>query len=140
MYYAKLSLIELCGWIEVSMDGIVRACAKKHVKDANKLLYIENTVIGPTYGFTYNDHFRGMLIEVIGQPKVEELENALDPLRFHLMKSSLGSLRVARNQEAHTYLANITQTLLAPSTINKHFLQVYDGLKDLEICVRRLKV
>ena len=122
------------------MDSIVRTCAKRYVKDTSKLKHIENTIIRTTYGFTYNDDFRGMLIEVVGQPKVEELEKSLDPLKFHLMKSSLGSLKGQRDRAAHTYLAAVTQTLLAPSTINKHFLQVYDGLKDLEGCVRRLKV
>ena len=46
-----------------------------------------------------------------------------------------------RDQEAHSYIDSVTQTLIAPPVIiNSHFPRVYDGLKDVERCVRRLKI
>ena len=140
LYYAKLSLMELCGWIEVTMDQIVRDCAKRHLSDAANLNYVENTVIRGTHNFDYNADLRPMLMRVVGLVKVEELELMLEPAKFQNMRSSLGALRQQRNREAHTYTAGITQTLLAPSAIDRHFRYVYDGLKDVERCVRRLKI
>ena len=140
LYCSKLSLIELCGWIEVTMDSIIRRCAKKHVKDAGNLVHVEKRIIQRTHSFSYSEHFRDMLIRVIGLANVERLERNLDPIKFELLKSSLGTLKEERDRAAHTHLSNVTQTLSAPSTITRHFWHVYDGLKDLELCVRRLSI
>ena len=139
LYYSKLSLIELCGWIEVAMDSIIMDYARKHLKDAKNLKHVEDRIIQRTYSFTYNDHFRDMLIQVVGLPRVEQLESTLDPVKFELLKSSLGTLKAERDRAAHTHLANVTQSLSAPSAINSHLQHVYSGLKDVERCVRRLK-
>ena len=140
LYYSKLALIELCGWIEVTMDRIILYCARKHLRQSSSLNYVEGTVVERTSGFTYRNHFRPMLVQVIGLVKVEELEQAFDQPKFQAMQASLGNLRVERNNQAHTYLDGITQTVFAPSVINSHFQNVYNGLKDVEKCVRRLKI
>ncbi len=140
MYYSKLALIELCGWIEVTMDKIVKYCASRHLSEDKNLDSVEKRVIGQTYGFAYGPHFRDMLMRVIGLVKLEELEGVLDPTKFHVMKSSLGTLRQQRDQEAHTYIAGTTHRLAAPSVTMGHFQSVYVGLKDVEMCIRRLKM
>ena len=140
LYYSKLSLIELCGWIEITMDSIIEECANKHIKVSCNLDYVRQTIIGTTYGFNYESHFRSMLIRVVGLAKVEQLELMLDPSKFHLLKSSLGTLYQERNRAAHTHISSATQTLSAPSMILVHFQRVYDGLKDIERCVRRLNI
>ena len=140
LYFSKLALIELCGWIEVTMDGIIWDCARKHVRDPNNLKHVEDRVIQRTYSFTYNDHFRGMLTSVIGLANVERLERSFNPVKFDLMKSSLGTLKEERNRAAHTHIANATQSLSAPSAIWAHFRYVYDGLKDVERCLRGLSI
>ena len=81
-----------------------------------------------------------MLMGIVGLVKVEELEGMLDPAKFNGMKSSLGILREKRNSEAHTYIKGITQTVDAPSVITRHFQNVYEGLKDMEQCIRRLRI
>ena len=138
LYFSKLALMELCGWVEGTMDRIVRDYARRHLSDPNNLSYLER-IVRRTSGFSYDNHFRDMLIRAIGLVKVEELENALNPIKFQLLKSSLETLSEQRNSAAHTHLVNVTQSLLAPSVINVHFIQVYDGLKDIERCIRRLK-
>ncbi len=102
LYYSKLALIELCGWIEQSMDSIVRDCAEKHLTDSKNLKHVESEIIRRTYSFTYEPHFRDMLIRVIGLVRVEELEGLLDSGKFQAMKSSLGSLKQRRDQQVHT--------------------------------------
>ena len=140
LYYSKLAIIELCSWIEITMDSIIRDCAKKHVRDPSNTKHIEERVIQRTYSFTYNEHFRDMLISVVGLANVERLERMFNPLKFELMKSSLGTLKVERDRAAHTHLSNVTQILSAPSTISVHFQHVYDGLKDVERCLKGLRI
>ena len=140
LYYSKLSLIELCGWIEMTMDSIIMDCARAHMIDSQNLKYVEDAIVRKTYSFTYNSHFRTMLIRVVGLVKVEELEGKFDPLKFHAMKSSLGNLKKQRDREAHTFIVDATQTVDAPSLIARHFENVYYGLNDIEKCVRRLSL
>ena len=141
LYYSKLALLELCGWIELTMDQIVRDCARKRLTNAANLKRVEESVIERTHNFAYAANFRPMLIQVVGLVNVEELERRYYPAKFDLMESSLGTLRQQRNQEAHTYISGITSTVDAPSVIlDTHFPRVYDGLKDIESCVHRLKM
>ena len=139
LYYSKLSLIELCGWIEGTMDLILNNCARKHLSDPGNVKYMDE-IIKRTSGFSYENHFREMLIRAIGIVMVEKLEGAFDPVKFQLLKSSLNTLSEQRNSAAHTHLANVTLSLLAPSAVNAHFIQVYDGLKDIERCVRHVEI
>jgi hypothetical protein len=48
--FAKLAIIELCGWIEESMDALVLRCAKRQLKVSKNLAYCEDEIIGKTYG------------------------------------------------------------------------------------------
>ena len=137
LYFSKLSLIELCGWIEMTMDDIVGDCVRKHLSTSDNLKDMKS-VVDRNSGFSYDRHFREMLIRVVGLARVEELEKSLDPEKFERMRSSLNDLSKQRNSAAHTHLKNVTQSLFAPSVINMHFMQVYEGLKDIERCLRRL--
>ena len=139
LYYSKLALLELCGWIEVTMDGIVLDCAQKHLTRHSNLNYVQDSIIHRTFGFAYDPQFRTMLIRVVGLVKVEQLEDMYDQQKFDAMRSSLGWLKQRRDQEAHTYIAGVTHTLDAPSVVNNHFQNVYQGLKDIERFVRMLK-
>ena len=121
------------------MDLILSNCTKKRLSDPKNVKYV-NGIIKGTSGFSYENHLREMLIKAIGIVRVEKLEGAFDPVKFQLLKSSLNTLSEQRNSAAHTHLANVTQSLLAPSAVNAHFLQVYDGLKNIEWCVRHIEI
>ena len=140
LYYSKLYLIELCGWIEETMDSIVRDCSLSRLAVAKNRKQVESDIVGRTYGFDYGAHFRNMLIRVLGLIKVEELESMLDQIKFDKMRSSLTTLLTQRNRAAHTYTEGTTQTVDAPSVIVSHFQNVYEGLKDMEQCIRRLRI
>ncbi len=138
LYYSKLALIELCGWIEESMDAVVRDCAKKSLNEVDNISYIEDSVIRRNFSFAYDRHFRSMLIQVLGMPKVEELEGMLDSTKFEAMKSGLDYLKRRRDSLAHTYVSNVTQNVDSPSRLKSYFQTVHDGLIDLEQCILRL--
>lgn len=140
LYYAKLAILELCGWIEESMDEIAWRCANRHLRNSDNLKFVETHIIKRTYSFVYDTHFRNMLIQVLGIIKLEKLEHNLDPTKLHLMKSTLDTLKTCRDNEAHTHLKGTTKRLDAPSVTQSRFHLVYDGLKDVEACIRKMKI
>jgi hypothetical protein len=138
-FSAKLAILELCGWIEESMDDIVLVCARKHLKIADNLAYCENEVVKRTYGFDYHSNFRFMLIRLLGLIAVESIERQVDPATHGRMTSALSTLKLQRNSEAHTHLKGVTRTVTAPSVTIAQFQPVYEGLIEIDRIVRSAK-
>jgi hypothetical protein len=132
LFYSKLAVIELCGWIEMTMDNIVLSCAKRHVKETKNFEWVKDELVGTVYGFTYKGHFRKMLRGFIGITCLEMLEAKLDTVKFTRMESHLGALKDARNPVAHTHLRGVTARLDAPSVTRNRFSHIYDGLVDID--------
>jgi hypothetical protein len=140
LFYSKLAILELCGWIEESMDDIIQRCSIRKLKIADNRKYIKNEVIKRTFGFEYNNNFRNMLIKLIGIINVERLEKKLDPIKFQLLVSNLNTLKEIRNSEAHTHLKGITKRLDAPSVTKNRFSYLFEGLKDIDSKLRNLTI
>ena len=137
MFYAKLAILELCGWIEETMDRIVSSCANRMLREQTNRKNVEDNTIGRTYGFEYKEQFRRMLIQVIGLRGVERMERCVDATRLQALKSTLGALKPSRDVEAHTYLIAATRTINAPSVTLKNFKRVYDGLCEIDQVLRK---
>jgi hypothetical protein len=135
-WFAKLAIIELCGWIEESMDDVILRCARRHLKVAANQEMCKSDIIGMTFGFEYKKHFRGMLIRLLGLVAVEELERQVDPTIHAKMQGALSFLKPFRNSYAHTHLRT-TATIDAPSLTKSKFQPVYDGLMEFERVIRR---
>ena len=45
LFYSKLAIFELCGWIEETMDRVVRSCATRNLKDQHNRKFIEEKAI-----------------------------------------------------------------------------------------------
>lgn len=140
LFYSKLAILELCGWIEDSMDDIISRCASKNLKEKSNKTYVLKEIIKKTYGFEYEKHFRNMLIRLIGLSYVEKVEQKVDSVKLQKLKATLSSLKDYRNKEAHTHLKGVTKRLDAPSATKNKFFIVYDGLKEFEEKIRRLRL
>lgn len=140
LFFSKLALLELCGWIEESMDDVVRRCARRHLRDASNIKYVEDQVIKRTHGFEYDKHFRKMLIHVIGIVNVSRLERKVSEEKFTRLVASLNSLKGARNPEAHTHIKGATRHIDAPSATQGHFNPIYDGLVEFDRTLRSIKI
>jgi len=139
VYYSKLALLELCGWIEQSMDKIVFHYANHKLKDISNKKFLDKQIIGKTFGFTYEDHFRKMLLQTIGIISLEKLEKKLEQhLVITQLKSILNTLKSKRNDAAHTHLKGVTVIYDAPSLTISNFTQIYPLLKDIEIGLKNL--
>ena len=132
LFYSKLAIIEFCGWIEISMDDIVKRCANRNLRNSANKTYIEKDIIKRTYGFEYDKHFRKMLIQVIGLKHVERIENRSDSVKLQRLQSALSALKGSRDSLAHTYVKGTAITLDAPSVTKARFTNVYEGLIELE--------
>ena len=73
LFYSKLAILELCGWIEVSMDGVVDSCAKRNLNEGASIALVANR-IKRTYGFDYDQHFRELIIRILGLRSLETIE------------------------------------------------------------------
>jgi hypothetical protein len=81
-----------------------------------------------------------MLIQLLGLITVEKLEGRLDPVKFDLLRSTLGTLKESRDNEAHTHIKGMTRVIDAPSLTKSRFPRVYEGLKDIEKELREMKL
>jgi hypothetical protein len=189
-YFAKLAIIESCGWIEESIDNIVLETANKKLKNPDNLIALQK-LTQDNHSFRYDPHFRRLLSQllgfmaierldksydnltdsslkdkltkilcfnlpvdankfasynpeikesftrVFGKVSIEELERLLDHTKFTVMCSALVRLKISRDDLAHTYLKGTLASVNAPSVTNQLFKDVYLGLKDIEVCVRK---
>lgn len=138
LLYSKLAILELCGWIEESMDDVVMRSSVRQLRVAENRRYIEEQVVDRTYGFEYKKHFRKMLIQLLGMVNVERLESRVDSVKKAQLEATLGSLKTIRNTEAHTHIRGTTRTINAPSVTRSQFNLLYDGLKEYDSAIRSM--
>jgi hypothetical protein len=138
-FFAKLAILELCGWIEESMDDIVLRCGRKHLKQTSNQNYCAKQVVQRTFGFDYHKNFRFMLIRVLGLIVVERVENEINAAIHQRLVSALSTLKQQRDREAHTHLKGMARTINAPSVTITQFQPVYDGLRDFDKAIRARK-
>ncbi|KQW27879.1 hypothetical protein ASE36_15490 [Rhizobium sp. Root274] len=138
-YYSKLAILELCGWIELSMDSLVLDHCARKVKLPSNVKLVE-TNVNKTYGFDYEQHFRKMLIHLIGIPACEQIERTIDVAAKTKLEAQLSSLKKVRNGLAHTYIKGTPKanSIDAPSVTRARLVDIYDGLKAFQKALNSL--
>ncbi|MGB8809738.1 hypothetical protein ACYU0V_06715 [Acinetobacter sp. X9] len=102
IFYSKLALIEYCGWLENSID-ILMFRAMKNISESTLKKDGESN-INRSYGFTFSDHFKSLLIKILGLSKTQELILWLKQSGdFVVLESKLNNLKTLRNEAAHNY-------------------------------------
>jgi hypothetical protein len=126
--YSKIALLELCGWLEMTLDKIVLEYAEPKLTNASNTKYL-NDRVKSIYSFEYAK-FRDMLIAAIGIIRVEGLENLFE---LQKLRTDLGELKKKRDDFAHTtVIVGAMPNIDAPSiTINK-LRNLYPILQKLE--------
>jgi hypothetical protein len=136
LFYSKLAILELCGWIEESMDDVILRCSTRCLGTSANRRYVKDSIVRRTYGFDYEKHFREMLIRLIGLVNVERLETRVDRGKQARLQAALAALVVVRNSEAHTHLKGVTRAINAPSVTLSQFNDVYEGLVEYDRVIR----
>lgn len=138
-YYSKLALLELCGWLELVQDEIIKGFADVKLIDQKYKDEIETYVISKTYGFDYANHFRPMIIKLIGYKEAEIFENKLKSAgHFQILRDQLSSLWALRRRAAHTTFIGVTMTYQAPSSMQTYLNSLYPILTNVETELNRL--
>lgn len=133
IYFSKLALIELCGWIEESVDDILRTHANRNLKEVINKNNYEKQVIKRTHGFQYDQNIRPMFIQLIGLIHTEKLERKLERRALiTLLRNYFSNLKTARNEAAHTHLKGITRTYNAPSHTINDYTNILSVLKEID--------
>lgn len=138
LFFSKLAIIELCGWIEETMDRIVLECARRNLKEQKNVDSYGENVVEKTYGFDYKKNFRHMLSHLIGLINVERIEQSIEASKHALFLSTLGALKEVRNSIAHTHIQGTTPSINAPSLTLAQFHRVKEGLIAFEAELLRL--
>jgi hypothetical protein len=138
LFFSKLGILELGGWIEETMDQVIRSCASRTLQKSANQERIEKEVILKNYNFDYENNFRKMLTQVIGLKGVEKRENGMDPIMLQKLKTTLGNIKARRDQEAHRHLSLTMPTLDAPSVTLQNFEQIYTGLKEISAQLKKM--
>jgi len=132
LFYSKLAIIELCGWIEISMDDIVLRLATKQLREPNNQKYIEKEIIKRNYNFDYERNFLPMVEAIVGRIGIERMNSRIDNTLIPPLIGALSTLKVVRNQLAHQYIKGTTLVIDAPSLTSARLHIVWAGLKNLE--------
>lgn len=136
-FYSKLAILELGGWVEMSMDGIILKHAKRKLRDPTSISKVKE-VVKKTYGFDYEQHFKRMLLAIFGYAGWEAFDKKVDAAKMQAMSAALVGLKQHRDKEAHEYTKGTTRTLDAPSVTKAKFLVIHTGLIEIERALNRL--
>lgn len=71
-FFGKLALLEVCGWIEQTMDDIFKSISNKKIKRKPTMNHINN-ILHKNFGFSYESHFLKLLNHVIGAITIEKM-------------------------------------------------------------------
>lgn len=138
VFYSKLALMELCGWIEITMDKIIEKLLKKQLSDTKHIKVVEDAIRFNS-NFNYDKNFKPLLVHIIGFKSIEVIEKRVDQQKFIKMKAALVYLKKPRNSAAHTFIKGMTLTLDAPSVILSNFYVLLDGFIDFVGTMKILK-
>lgn len=139
LYYSKLAILELSGWVEITMDDIVLRLGKRLIQNSGHFKYLSDRVIRRTHSFEYETHFRRMLETIIGLLGVEWMEKRVNPNLFQPMVGALTSLKHSRDEQAHQYIKGTTHNIDAPSLTKSRFYTIFNGLRNVDNVLRSFK-
>lgn len=131
VYYSKLAVLEYSGWIESALDTIARRAIKRKLKN-NIFKQMHNDIVNGNYGFNYKNNFRPMMIRTVGIVRMEELEQYLvKKQQFYQFESELNSIKIYRDDAAHTWINDATKTYPAPSVTRESLLKLFPIVRSL---------
>lgn len=136
-YYSKLAIIELCGWVELSMDNIAVNFATRYLRTPPFIASF-NDLLDKNYGFDYKRNFRKMMNQTIGLHNMEQIETTINATGdITVLDATLDALKILRNDAAHTFVG-ATTTYQAPSVTKNQLEIIYPILKKIGQAIRAL--
>lgn len=139
--YSKMSVIEFCGWIEVSFDEIWKQYLNRVVSDSIIRNYLIKA-IDENYGFEYSKNIQKIFCLIIGGKNWQNLLSQLETVNRGYsvqLKSILNDFTRRRNSFAHTTIGlPITFTYDSPSIVLNNYDTLYKILVEIENYINTL--
>lgn len=131
IYFSKLGVLELTGWVEGSFDMIARRAVKGRIKHNRFHKFVENA-IERNWGFSYEKNFLVMMAKIIGLPECERLEQYLDSDgSLSRLEGELSTLLNQRRVAAHVNLAQTTVGFDSPSVSLRRLQVIHPIMRDI---------
>ena len=131
VYFSKLGVLELAGWIEESFDLIAKRSVKRRV-NTRKFGKLVKKAINDNSGFLYDSNFLKMMAKLIGMPECEKLETYLaSDGSLSILTSELKALVTPRRIAAHVPLAYTGIIFDSPSVSLNRLSRIHPILKDI---------
>jgi hypothetical protein len=130
-FASKLAILELCGWIEVSLDECIDRASNRVLQKQESRKFIAEKV-KKNSGFDYDSHFRTMIVNLIGIWGFEKIVQNVETTIVVNFMNELNTLKIKRNSLAHTYTRAITEHYDAPSITLERFVHIRAGFEAFE--------
>lgn len=131
LYFSKLAIMELCGWIEDFADEVVLEIVEERLVDPEVVSRFKDRSVKAVHGVHYERHFRRLLQATLGEVAVHEIECKMGEKR-EILEIELNNLSILRNALAHTYITETKQRIEAPSFTLTRFHLISECLEVLE--------
>ena len=129
LYYSKLAVLELCGWIEESIDAVAHRAIKNRIKSSS-LQKKATEIIKRTYGFDYENNILPMLTRLVGIPNFQQLEDLLNADgSYAILTSELSSIKTQRDKAAHVSLGTLAVAIDAPTVVMVRLSKLFPILR-----------
>ena len=140
--YSKLAIIELSGWIEETIDIILKDYLIRTVNDHTIRNTIEQEIIQRVYGFKYKDYYRPLMERILGASRFQYITLKLEHTnaRNSRLQNVLSELTKRRDQAAHTHFQQgITACFDSPSWTINQFDCILPIFRSIERMVKNMK-
>ena len=134
---SKIAVLELCGWIEESVDQILLDYISQRISDKVCRTYVED-IINKNYGFKYKENLFHLFTVVLGVSNWENIVDVLTYSRISILEAICNNYTKLRNVAAHTYrLTGITVTYHAPSQVIADYHRIEPIFKIIETEIKK---
>lgn len=148
----KMAALELCAWLEDTYDKWIshilnqnlsslipantgQTQYEKYSEYFNGWEKAVNAEIQKTHGLSYHEHFRKLLVKLLGEFQVLKLENKIGLQDIDVFAQNLKQLHDYRGILAHQSIPNILiqRTFDTPNIIFQKFRQISPILEQFEL-------
>ena len=129
IFFSKLGILELSGWLEESFDSLARRSVKNLISE-QKFHNLVDDAVGKNHGFHFDNNFLLMLSKISGLPLCEQFHSFLDnDGSLSVLKADIEMLLIQRRKAAHVSLAATTIPFDSPSVTIARLNRIYPILR-----------
>ena len=137
--FSKLAVLELCGWLEQTIDRILYHYVNVTISNRQLRNTIKEQVIDTVYGFKYAKELKPLFMKILGAARFNHILRVLGRKgQDEILLSCIQKLNRERNVAAHTYWNDKAQQHFdAPSCTYQEFLTLVPIVTEIDKCIKQ---